>query len=522
MGSFLHIFSQFRSWTGFLLSSFRHPRRLQKATIWACLLVFGLTMTRVVASIPSVANSSSTVLQNGVGHQREFRGVWAATVANIDWPSQPGLSVRQQQAELIGVLDRMQELNLNALVLQVRPAGDAFYASDLEPWSYWLTGRQGQAPAPFYDPLEFAIAESHKRNIELHAWFNPYRAQNASSYNLTANHMARKFPQYAYNYGDLVWMDPGAKEVQDQTYKVILDVVRRYDVDGIHLDDYFYPYPQGGMDFPDDSTYNAYRREGGTMVRDDWRRDNVNQLVQRLFQGIRAEKPSVKFGISPFGIYRPGQPAGVDGMDQYAAIYADPKLWLEQGWVDYIAPQLYWRISAPQQSYPALLNWWVAQNPRNRHIYTGNYLSQLDGAGWPVSEFEEQVALSRKSFKNLSLGNIFFSMKMFSRNSQGVNEVFKSSVYSKPALAPTMEWLDNEAPGPPSGLQATAGQLSWDGENSGDIRSWTLYRKQGNSWTLEKVLNAQTTNLRVNPGIYGLCAVDALSNESSAATIEVQ
>jgi uncharacterized lipoprotein YddW (UPF0748 family) len=518
----LHIFSQLRSRTGFLLSRFRSPRHLQKTLIWACLLVFGLTMTRVVASEPSVASSSTTVLHNGAAHQREFRGVWAATVANIDWPSQPGLSVNQQQAELIGVLERMQELNLNALVLQVRPAGDAFYASDLEPWSYWLTGRQGQAPQPFYDPLEFAIAESHKRNIELHAWFNPYRAQNADSYNLAANHMARKFPEYAYSYGDLVWMDPGAKEVQDQTYKVILDVVRRYDIDGIHLDDYFYPYPQDGMDFPDDYTYNAYRRNGGTLARDDWRRDNVNQLVQRLSQGIHAEKPSVKFGISPFGIYRPGQPAGVDGMDQYAAIYADPKLWVEQGWVDYIAPQLYWRISAPQQSYPALLGWWVANNPRRRHIYTGNYLSQLDGAGWPVSEFEEQVALSRKSAKNLSLGNIFFSMKMFSRNSQGVNEVFKSSVYSKPALTPTMEWLDNEPPNPPSGLQAAAGQLSWEGDNSGDVRSWTLYRKQGNTWILDKVLNAQMTNLRVNSGTYGLCAVDALSNESPAAVIDVR
>jgi uncharacterized lipoprotein YddW (UPF0748 family) len=445
-----------------------------------------------------------------------------ATVANIDWPSQPDLPVEAQQAELLRILDRMQELNLNALVLQVRPAGDAFYASSIEPWSYWLTARQGRAPQPYYDPLEFAITESHKRNIELHAWFNPYRAQNASLFPLAANHMAEQFPQYAYVYGKLLWMDPGAREVQDRTYETIMDVVRRYDVDGIHLDDYFYPYPESGVDFPDEATYNAYLRSGGTLSLGDWRRNNVNQMVERLHTGIQAEKPYVKFGISPFGIYRPGQPPGIDGLDQYAAIYADPKLWLQRGWVDYIAPQLYWPIDRQAQSYPVLLDWWVSNNPQNRHVYVGNYLSQLEGAGWPVEEFEDQVAITRQEAGRLSLGNIFFSMKMFMRNSQGVNDVFKSSIYSQPALPPAMAWLDNQPPDAPAHLQAASGRLMWERDSSGDVRSWTLYQKQSNGWKLRQVLNAGATTVGVPPGIYAVCAVDRLANESAAATIELK
>ena len=531
---FTHL-RQFRSQRNWFFAVFRSlPRRLELAirtrlvrqiAIWTCLLLFSFTAARVWANQTTanagIVRTSDTLLYSGVEPQREFRGAWVASVANIDWPSRSGLSVERQQAELLGILDRMQELNLNALVLQIRPAGDALYASELEPWSSWLTGTQGQAPQPYYDPLAFAIAESHKRNIELHAWFNPYRAQNADTYSLAADHMARKFPQYAYRYGDLLWMDPGAEEVQDQTYNVILDVVRRYDVDGIHLDDYFYPYPQGGLDFPDDRTYNAYRNKGGTLTRGDWRRDNVNRLVERLYTGVHAVKPHVKFGISPFGIYRPGQPAGIEGMDQYAQIYADPKLWLERGWVDYMAPQLYWPIDRYAQSYPVLLDWWLSNNPNRRHIYAGNYLSQIDGAGWPVSEFQRQVDISRQGADRLSLGNIFFSMKMFSNNRQGVNDVFKASVYPTPALTPKMEWLDALAPNPPSQVQATSNLIRWDGDDSGDVRSWSLYYKKGQTWSLWKVLNAETVSVTVPPGVYAVTAVDATANESPAAVIEV-
>lgn len=457
-----------------------------------------------------------------VEHQREFRGTWVASVANIDWPSSPNLTVDQQKAELLQILDRIQALNMNALVLQIRPAGDAFYASELEPWSYWLTGQQGKAPVPFYDPLEFAIAESHKRNIELHAWFNPYRARNATNYTLAPNHMARLYPEYAYPYGQLIWMDPGAKEVQDQTYNVIMDVVRRYDVDAIHIDDYFYPYPEAGIPFPDNKTYNAYRNAGGTLSLADWRRQNVNMMIERIWRGIKAEKPHVKFGISPFGIYRPGKAPGIVGLDQYESLYADVKLWLEKGWLDYLAPQLYWRIDPPQQSYPVLLKWWSENNPMRRHIYAGNFLSKLDGNSWPISEFERQVQISRQNVDKLSLGNIFYSAKVLNQNWLGVNERFKTNLYAQPALPPTMPWLDAIPPEPPTGIQVSAGQISWNPATSNDIRSWTLYQQQGNSWKLARILPASVNNVSVVPGTYALCTVDNMANESVGLVISVR
>ncbi|MBD2039997.1 glycoside hydrolase family 10 protein [Microcoleus sp. FACHB-672] len=500
-------------------------RQKSKLLIFVLSLLFGLSVTQVYAAYPPrrvVQQSQTPSEMVTVGHTREFRGVWTATVANIDWPSKPGMPVEQQKAELLSILNRMQALNLNALVLQVRPAGDALYASQLEPWSYWLTGTQGKAPTPYYDPLEFAIAESHKRNIELHAWFNPYRAKTPDKFSLAGNHMAKVYPQYAYQYGDLLWMDPGAKPVQDRTYDVIMDVVRRYDVDGIHLDDYFYPYPKSGISFPDSRTYGAYKAAGGTFSLADWRRDNVNQLMQRLAKGIRAEKPHVKFGISPFGIYRPGQPAGIVGLDQYNELYADAKKWLEEGWVDYLAPQLYWRIDPPQQSYPALLTWWTQHNPKRRHIYAGNYLSQLNGGSWTVSEFKRQVEITRKMAPQLSLGNIFFSMKVFKENRLGVNEAFRSALYPSPALPPAMPWLDNEPPAPPSGITVTSNYVTWDKPAANDVRSWTLYTKAGNTWKLLRVIPSSITAFKVERGTYALSAVDDTANESQAVVVSIR
>jgi uncharacterized lipoprotein YddW (UPF0748 family) len=500
--------------------------------LWVSCIILGIAFTQVnaIATLPfnrpsappePAPNTVATLLSD-IDHQREFRGVWAASVVNIDWPSKAGLPVSQQQAELINLLNRMQELNLNALVLQIRPNGDAFYASEIEPWSSWLTGTQGQPPAPYYDPLTFAIEEAHKRNIELHAWFNPYRAKltDKEKSPFAANHMAVQYPQYTYRYGNLIWMDPGVKEIQDRTYNVIMDVVQRYDVDGIHLDDYFYPYPQSGINFPDNNTYAAYRASGGTLSLSNWRRQNVNQMIQRLDAGIKSIKPYVKFGISPFGIYRPGKAPGIVGMDQYEALYADVKLWLEQGWVDYLAPQLYWKIDPPQQSYPVLLNWWLRQNPKQRHIYAGNYLSQLNN-GWSVSEFERQVAISRQWSEQLSLGNIFFSMKMFRDNRSGVNNVFKSAVYPTPALPPAMPWLDNEPPAAPENVEVSGNVIRWSATSADDIRSWTVYQQQPEGWELLDVLNAETTAIQVQPGIYALRAVDRLANESAEQVITV-
>lgn len=548
MGRFCqHIWSLYRQVVGHF---WRGKPRAAQFGFWVGLLLLAIGANQVYAQYPSRpippssvsppawVSPAETITQTPISpqmnqkvpklvsleSQREFRGVWVASVVNIDWPSSPDLSVEEQKAELLDILNRMESLNLNALVLQIRPNGDALYASEIEPWSGWLTGTQGKAPQPFYDPLEFAIAESHKRNIELHAWFNPYRAKMPSEkYPLTANHIASVYPQYAYQYGDLLWMDPAVKEIQDWTYNVIMDVVRRYDVDGIHIDDYFYPYPKEGISFPDDATYRAYQAAGGTLSRPDWRRENVNQMIQRIWAGIKAEKPYVKFGISPFGIYRPGKAEGIVGFDQYEGLYADVKKWLDEGWLDYLAPQLYWRIDPPQQSYPVLLQWWSENNPLRRHIYAGNYLSKLDGTNWPISEFERQVEISRQQSDNLSLGNIFFSMKVFKENRLGINDRFKNSVYYSPALPPAMPWLDAVPPAPPTQVTAQANTITWNRAPSNDIRYWTVYQLNGNNWELVKILNSATNSLSgLQPGTYAVAAGDRLANQSPGVVVSVE
>lgn len=457
-----------------------------------------------------------------VSHQREFRGAWITTVWNSDWPSKSGLTTAQQQAELVEIIQKLQELNFNALILQVRPEGDALYASAIEPWSAWLTGTQGKAPEPFYDPLEFAIAEAHKRNIEVHAWFNPYRAKTSikGAPNVRP-HIALTNPEVVYQWGNQLWMDPGVKIVQDRAHNVIIDVVRRYNIDAIHLDDYFYPYPIQGQSFPDNKTYAAYQAAGGKLSLADWRRENVNQMVLRLSQGIKATKSHVRFGISPFGIYRPGQPPGITGLDAYNVLYADAKKWLEQGWIDYIAPQLYWRTDQTKQSYPVLLKWWTEINPQRRHIYAGNNIGQLDGKAWKDEEIEKQVRFSRNLIKDLSLGNIFFSMSSISENRQGIADKFKGSLYSTPAIVPAMSWQNQSAPLPPKELQVNNRRLSWQPGDNQPVRSWTLYRQTGETWRLQRILSAGTTFATVQPGTYAVCAVDRLANESEGVVITV-
>jgi uncharacterized lipoprotein YddW (UPF0748 family) len=389
--------------------------------------------------------------------QREFRGVWVATVANIDWPSKPGLSTAEQQRELIAILDRARSLNLNAVVMQVRPATDALYASPLEPWSEYLTGTMGRAPEPFYDPLAFAVAEAHRRGLELHAWFNPYRARQAGAKSPVApTHVSVTKPHLVRRYGPMQWMDPGDPETQAHSLAVVTDVVRRYDIDGVHIDDYFYPYKitdSAGrkVDFPDSASYAAYQAGGGTLGRDDWRRRNVDEFVRRMYAQVRREKPWVKVGVSPFGIARPGQPAGVCCFDQYAELYADARKWLREGWLDYWTPQLYWKISAPEQSYPKLLAYWAAENVHGRHLWPGNYLSRVGAAGanaWPVAEIDSQIALTRA--QPGATGNVHFSMKALTNDQGGVATALGAGAYARPALVPATPWLPGRAPGAPS------------------------------------------------------------------------
>ncbi|HIK56406.1 MAG TPA: family 10 glycosylhydrolase [Synechococcales cyanobacterium M55_K2018_004] len=455
-----------------------------------------------------------------VAHRREFRAAWVAIVWNIDFPSTRSLTTTQQQAELIAILDQLEALNFNAVILQVRPEGDALHQSTLEPWSFWLTGTQGKAPNPVYDPLQFAIAQCRQRNLELHAWFNPYRARTSAQTVNVAPHIAVTHPDVVYTWGNQLWMDPGVQVVQDRTYSVIMDVLRRYDVDGIHLDDYFYPYPIAGQTFPDAATYQKYRAGGGTLSLNDWRRDNVNRMVQRLATGIRATKPQVKFGISPFGIYRPGQPPGIQGLDAYDQLFADALLWLQRGWVDYLAPQLYWRIDPPAQSYPVLLNWWADNNPQKRHIYVGNNLAQLDGKAWDLNEIERQVAITRNLASKLALGNIFYSAKAFTTNRQGISDRFQAETYRAPALPPTMPWLGTTSPAPPQNVRSQGGRLTWSA--APNTRCFTLYQRQGTAWNLKKILPATVTSFILSPGTYALCTVDRLANESTGVIADVK
>jgi uncharacterized lipoprotein YddW (UPF0748 family) len=386
---------------------------------------------------------------------REFRGVWVASVANIDWPSRRGLSTAEAQAELVALLDRAAALRLNAVIFQVRPAADALYRSSIEPWSEYLTGRQGRAPVPAWDPLAFAVREAHKRNLELHAWFNPYRARHTDAKApLDRRHIARTNPELVKAYGGYLWMDPGEPAVRRRTLRVVLDVVTRYDIDGVHIDDYFYPYPvtrRNGrpLPFPDDRSWRRYVQGGGTLGRDDWRRRNVDLLVQALHDSIRVRKPWVRFGVSPFGIWRPGHPAQVTGFDAYAKLYADARRWWREGWVDYLAPQLYWPTTKVGQAYPVLLDWWAGENVHGRHLWPGNFTSRAGATGggaFSVDELLTQIRVTREA--GSAGGNIHFSMKAFLTNQAGMNDTLLAGPYAIPALPPASPWLT--APPPPA------------------------------------------------------------------------
>lgn len=420
---------------------------------------------------------------------REFRAAWIATVANIDWPSRADLSTGEQKAELIDILDKSVALNLNALIFQARSVCDALYPSDLEPWSEFLTGTMGQAPEPFYDPLAFLIDESHKRGLELHVWFNPYRARHAAAHGEAApNHISKTNPGIVHQYGKFLWLDPAAEETKRHTLDVILDVVRRYDVDGVHLDDYFYPYKSysDGADFPDEALWERYLAEWGELSRDDWRRSHTDDFVQRLYREVKAEDPSVKVGISPFGIYRPGYPEGIHtSFDQYAELYADARLWLNEGWLDYWTPQLYWPLAAEAQSYSRLLEWWVEENAHGRHVWPGNFTSQIRAeGGWPPSEVINQIQLTRDQAG--ASGNVHFSMKALTQNRQGIADELRGGQYAKPALVPASLWLSKGGPSKPRLRMEENSRgghtASWSSPRKERVRLWVVYQKRNGEW----------------------------------------
>jgi uncharacterized lipoprotein YddW (UPF0748 family) len=465
---------------------------------------------------------------------REFRGVWVATVGNMDWPSKRTLSPSEQQAELRALFDRAQALKLNAVIFQVRPAADALYKSSLEPWSEFLTGTQGRAPEPAWDPLQFAIDEAHARGMELHAWFNPYRAGFTRGKSPAAKtHIRRTNPTLVKRYGNYWWMDPGEAAVRARTVRGVGDVVKRYDVDGVHLDDYFYPYPENdrrgrAMPFPDATSWKKYTAKGGDLSRDEWRRENVNTLVRELDETIHKTKPWVRFGISPFGIWRPGYPASVRGFDAYEKLYADARKWLREGWVDYFTPQLYWPTTKVGQAYPVLLDWWASENVMQRHLWPGNYSSLAGGAGrtaFPVSDLVEQIRLTR--LQPLASGNVHFSMTSFLKNQAGMNDTLVSGPYASPALPPATPWLKASPPPTPAPrvVQAAgATQLRLAPQGKSAPWQWVVRLRTDTAW-VTMILPGATTTWTVPAGIaptkVTVSALNRVGTESSPVSLPI-
>ena len=458
---------------------------------------------------------------------REFRAAWVSSVYNGVWPSRKGLTTTEQKAELLAILDRAAQLKLNAIILQVRPMCDALYASPIEPWSEFLTGTMGKAPKPFYDPLLFAVEEAHKRGIELHAWFNSFRAAvPPSRAALAANHVSKTKPHLVREYGKHLWLDPGERESQDYSLSVVMDVLKRYDIDGVHFDDYFYPYKEKSysgrdLDFPDQSSWQKYGLRSG-LSRDDWRRDNVNRFIRRVYETVKANKPWVKFGLSPFGIWRPGSPPQIKGYDAYEELYADARKWLQNGWLDYFAPQLYWANEPKEQSFSALLKWWADQNLKSRHLWPGLNTYEV-GRKWTPDEILNQIRFTRQQGTG---GHIHWPMKNLMGGSSGLVSTLEKDIYAQPALVPASRWLDPVAPEKPrltidANGNGTRPRFTWAPTGTEKIWLWVLQTREGGMWTTQ-ILPANRTSHAFNtalPEVVAVTAVDRCGNMSSTATL---
>lgn len=465
---------------------------------------------------------------------REFRAAWVATVANINWPSRPGLSSKEQQQEAIALLDFLKANNFNAVIFQVRPQADALYDSQLEPWSYFLTGQQGKAPEPYYDPLQFWIEAAHDRGLELHAWLNPYRAHHSTGKEVTEKSVVKTKPELVVQLQNKMWwMDPSKEATKKHSTAVVMDLVNRYDLDGIHFDDYFYPYAEynGGKDFPDEKSWLAYNDAGGTLTRSDWRREGVNSFISNLYEKIKAEKPHVKFGISPFGIWRPGYPASVKGFDQYAELYADAKLWLNEGWIDYFTPQLYWPINQVGQSFPVLLGWWESENTENRHLWPGinTALGEKD-----IDETLNQIMISRGMLPK-SPGVVHWSIGPLLKNPQ-LSKAVAEGPYMKPALVPSSPWLDDQEPKAPVAVpevQADTLKVTWVPADGEDAFRYVVYFRYGKDWKY-KIMNRKDNLIELPLYLEGsngakskmaaiaVTAVDRTGNESDFREILIK
>jgi uncharacterized lipoprotein YddW (UPF0748 family) len=471
--------------------------------------MYRLPLILLALTIGASAQSYTPAGEKPPAIAREFRGAWIANIYNIDWPSSKGLSASAQQAELRAMLDRIASLKMNAVIFQVRPQGDAVYQSSIEPWSPWLTGSMGRSPG--YDPLAYCIREARARGIEVHAWFNPFRALSNNSQQVASNHIARAMPQVTRKYGSMTWCDPGHPQTREHALRVIMDVVRRYDIDGVHLDDYFYPYPSGGLRFADGKSPAQ-------------RRSYVDGFVSNLYSSVKREKPWVRVGISPFGIWRPGVPAGIEaGLDSYEQLAGDSRKWLSKGWVDYLAPQLYWRIEPRKQSFPLLLEWWRGQG--SRPVWPGIATSRInssDDPGRPASEITRQIDLTRKIGRNWN-GHIHWSAKSLVTNRGGISTRL-AGTYTQPAAVPPMPWVNSRAPAAPGVGASVRGNetvIRW--QPDGNTAKVAVQARNGGSWRTMKILSAgsgQTTIPRADA--IAVTALDRFGNASPPKVLALQ
>ncbi|MFZ4620133.1 MAG: family 10 glycosylhydrolase [Bacteroidota bacterium] len=480
-----------------------------------------ITLLAVIFLLPSMSSAQ----------KREIRGAWIATVANIDWPS--GTNVESQKSQLRTILDKLSAAGINVAIFQIRPECDALYNSPYEPWSKWLTGAQGIAPNPMWDPLEFAVQEAHMRGMELHAWFNPYRAERAAGdYTTSGSHVTKAHPEWVLQQGSVRFLDPGLQDVRNHVAKVISDVVRRYDIDAAHMDDYFYP---DGVTTQDAATFANYPR--GFSVLGDWRRDNVNLLIKQVYDSIQVIKPWVKWGISPRGIWRNNVPSGIVGNDNYNSIYCDATAWMNGKYIDYLAPQLYWKITG-NQDYSKLLPWWYSV-ANGRQIIPGLALYRIGEATFGnANEIGNQIRIHRANPNGV--GNFAYTTNSITDNRGGISDSLTNFLYKYKALVVGIKGKDSLPPNPPANIRfsripgGSIAAVVWDvpakaaDNDSGSM--YVIYKSTSGSITQNEVndpknIQTITSNKYLNPyGINGtvnfaVTALDRNHNESTVSSV---
>ncbi|MEG1586801.1 MAG: family 10 glycosylhydrolase [Bacteroidales bacterium] len=475
--------------------------------------------------------------------KREFRGAWIQTVHQGQYA---GMTKVEMQDYFTNMLDKLKDAGINAVLFQLRPSADAFYPSMLEPWSRYLTGTQGKAPNPFWDPAEFLIEECHKRNMEFHAWLNPYRVTTSSKERPSFNHIYNRNPEWFVEYDGKLYFDPGQPQCRKFFREVIKDIITRYDVDAIHMDDYFYPYPVQGKLFPDDASFAAYheKMKFSANQRADWRRQNVNILIKSIHEDILSIKPWVRFGISPFGIYRNAKtdPAGskTNGLQNYDDLYADVLRWTREGWIDYVIPQLYWERGHKAADYDTLIKWWNTHH-NDTQLYIGQSISRSLDNGYNLTQsdnhFGKKIELSR-TLDNVS-GNCFWYGYQIANNEKKVATALASKYHAMPALIPAYTHIDDRMPNEVRKVKTRwterGYELQWKRRETEDELQkqiyFCIYRyKKGEKRNLNDAAHLVATTrdtyylLPYNKGkekyVYVVTAVDRMHNESKKGNSE--